>query len=383
LQQLIESATGEESKRYIHHYSMPPYSTGETGRVGTLSRREIGHGALAERALEPVIPPEEKFPYTIRVVSEVMSSNGSTSMASTCGSTLSLMDAGVPIKAPVSGIAMGLVTGENQGAKGDFLVLTDIAGIEDFNGDMDFKITGSQKGITAIQLDVKIPGLTDEIIEKTLLQGREGRLFILNKMLAVIAAPRQKISQYAPRVSVIHVDPEKIGEIIGPGGRVIRKLIEDTGANIEVEDDGSVNISGVDDESVEKATAQIIGLTQEAKVGEIYEGEVKRIQPFGAFVEILPGKEGLVHVSKMSTGFVGDPNAIVSVGQKVKVKVYEIDDRGRINLTMLLDEGQNGGEEGGSRPRKEFRSRQEQPRRSFNSGSHFSPQFGPRSRFGR
>ncbi|MGI5826025.1 MAG: polyribonucleotide nucleotidyltransferase [Patescibacteria group bacterium] len=361
LQQLIETATGEESKRYIHHYSMPPYSTGETGRIGGLSRREIGHGALAERAIEPVVPTEDIFPYTIRVVSEVLSSNGSTSMASTCGSTLSLMDAGVPIKVPVSGIAMGLVTGDTQGADGDYLVLTDIAGIEDFNGDMDFKITGSEKGITAIQLDVKISGLTDEMIEKTLTQGKEARAFILQKMLAAITEPRQKLSQYAPRVAVIHIDQDKIGEVIGPGGRMIRKLIEDTGANIEVQDDGSINISGVDDASVSSAIAKIEGLTQEAVVGQIYEGEVKRIQPFGAFVEILPGKEGLVHVSRMAQGYVDDPEKVVSLGQKVKVRVFEIDERGRINLTMILDEekqpeGQPGPQRppqgGGFRPRR-------------------------------
>ena len=338
LQQLIESATGEESKRYIHHYSMPPYSTGEVGKVGNPSRREIGHGALAEKALEPVIPSEEVFPYTIRVVSEVLSSNGSTSMASTCGSTLSLMDAGVPITAPIAGVAMGLVTGESEGEKGDFVILTDIAGMEDFNGEMDFKITGSSQGITAIQLDVKNSGLTPQIIEKTLAQGKKGRDFILEKMLTVIDKPRQKISQYAPKVAVLHIDPEKIGEIIGPGGRMIRKLIEETNCTIEVEDDGSINISGVDEASVKEAIARIEGLTQEAKVGEIYEGVVKRIQPFGAFVEILPGKEGLVHVSQMGEGFVKDPQEVVQVGQKVKVKVLEIDDKGRLNLTMVLDD---------------------------------------------
>jgi polyribonucleotide nucleotidyltransferase len=356
LHQLIESATGEESKRYIHHYSMPPYSMGEVGRMGGLSRREIGHGALAERALEPVIPTEEKFPYTVRIVSEVLSSNGSTSMASTCGSTLSLMDAGVPIAAPVAGVAMGLVTGEEAGGKGDFVVLTDIAGIEDFNGDMDFKITGSEKGITAIQLDVKISGLTGEIIEKTLAQAKEARVFILGKMLSVIAEPRQKISQYAPRVAVIHIDQDKIGEVIGPGGRVIRKLIEETGANIEVQDDGSVSVSGIDDASVASAISKIEGLTQEAEVGQIYEGEVKRIQPFGAFVEILPGKEGLVHVSQMGVGFVKDPGEVVSLGQKVKVRVTEVDERGRINLSMFLD-GEKKTEEG-PRPKREFTPRQ-------------------------
>lgn len=365
LQQLIETATGEESKRYIHHYSMPPYSIGETGRVGSPSRREIGHGALAERALEPVVPLEEKFPYTIRVVSEVLSSNGSTSMASTCGSTLSLMDAGVPIKAPISGVAMGLVTGKTEGAEGDYVILTDIAGEEDFNGDMDFKITGSEKGVTSIQLDVKISGLTDEIMEKTLTQAKAARSFILKKMLAVLDQPRQKISRYAPKVAVIHVDPEKIGEIIGPGGRVIRKLIEDTGAAIEVEDDGSVNISGVDEASVNAAIARIEGLTQEAKVGEVYEGEVKRIQPFGAFVEILPGKEGLVHVSKMSRGYVEDPNKVVNLGQKVSVKVTEIDERGRINLSMLIDEEKGGPKEGPLR--RDFRPQRPDFRRKPSS----------------
>ncbi|PIS14677.1 polyribonucleotide nucleotidyltransferase [Candidatus Shapirobacteria bacterium CG09_land_8_20_14_0_10_39_12] len=366
LQQLIESATGEESKRYIHHYSMPPYSLGEVGRYDRLSRREIGHGALAERAIEPVIPKEDVFPYTVRVVSEVLSSNGSTSMASTCGSTLSLMDAGVPIKAPVAGIAMGLITGKNEGEDGDFLILTDIAGMEDFNGEMDFKITGTEKGITAIQLDIKISGLTDEIIKKAVSQAKEARTFILGKMLAVLDKPRQKLSQYAPRVSVIHVDPAKIGEIIGPGGRIIRKLIEETGANIEVEDDGSINISGMDDNSVATAIAKINGLTVEAEVGQIYDGEVKRIQPFGAFVEILPGKEGLVHVSQMAEGFIDDPNKVVSLGQKIKVKVMEIDDRGRINLTMLID--------------GKKKTENTQPRSSFGRG--FSS-YSPRPRFRR
>jgi len=364
LQQLIESATGEESKRYIHHYSMPPYSTGEAGRYDRLSRREIGHGALAEKALEPVIPLEDKFPYTIRVVSEVLSSNGSTSMASTCGSTLSLMDAGVPIAAPVAGVAMGLVTGEDEGEKGDFVILTDIAGMEDFNGEMDFKITGTKEGVTAIQLDVKISGLTKDIIAKTFDQAKEARIFILEKMLAVLDKPRQKISQYAPKVAVLHIDQDKIGEVIGPGGRMIRKLIEETGAEIEVEDDGAINISGVDENSVATAIAKIEGLTKEAEVGQIYEGEVKRLQPFGAFVEILPGKEGLVHVSQMGAGFVDDPSKVVSLGQRVKVKVTEVDERGRINLTMLLN-GEKKNDEG-VRPRRDFRpARSSYPRTGF------------------
>jgi len=331
LQQLIESAEGEEVKRYIHHYSMPPYSVGETGRLSGPSRREIGHGALAERALEPVIPTQENFPYTIRVVSEVLSSNGSTSMASVCGSTLSLMDAGVPIIAPVAGIAMGLVTEKDK-----YAILTDIAGVEDFNGDMDFKIAGTKKGITAIQLDIKISGLTEQIIKETLERAKTAREIILEKMLEVIPASREKISKYAPRVAVLHVEPEKIGEIIGPGGRMIRKIMELTKAQIDIEDDGTVNVSGLDDQSVAAAIAQIESLTKEIKVGEIYEGEVKRIQSFGAFVEILPGREGLVHVSKMASGFVSDPAKIVSVGQRVKVKVIEIDDQHRINLSMIL-----------------------------------------------
>ena len=376
LHQLIESATGEESKKYMHHYSMPPYSMGEVGRFGNPSRREIGHGALAEKALEPVIPGEDVFPYTIRVVSEVLSSNGSTSMASTCGSTLSLMDAGVPILTPVAGLAMGLVTGKDEGEKGDFIILTDIAGIEDFNGEMDFKVTGSEKGITAIQLDVKVSGLTDEMIEKALAQAKEGRIFILGKMLAVLDKPRQKISQYAPKIAVLHIAQEKIGEIIGPGGKMIRRLIEETGTDIEVEDDGSVNISGVDEASVAAAIAKITGLTQDAEVGKTYEGEVKRIQPFGAFVEILPGKEGLVHVSQMAEGFIDDPAKVVSLGQKVKVKVMEVDDRGRLNLTMLL-EGQKK-QEAGSRPTREFRPQKP----GFNNQGRFSP-FSPRPRFKR
>jgi len=326
LEQLIESVEGEETKRYIHHYYMPPYSVGEVGKVGWPSRREVGHGALAERALEPVIPPEEKFPYTIRVVSEVMSSNGSTSMASVCGSTLSLMDAGVPIKAPVSGIAMGKV-GQ--------VILSDIAGLEDFNGDMDFKVAGTAKGITAVQLDVKALDLTLDLIEKTLSQATEGRLFILEKMLAVLPASRVQISRFAPKIEVLRVPVEKIGEVIGPGGRMIRKIINETGATVDIEDDGTVTVSSPDKASVQKAVAWIKGLTKEAKVGDIFLGTVKRIQPFGAFVEILPGKEGLVHVSQMGRGYVTNPARLLKVGQKVKVKVIQIDELGRINLSLI------------------------------------------------
>lgn len=333
LGQLIESPIGEETKRFIHHYSMPPFSTGETGRVGFSSRREIGHGALAEKALLPVIPSEDKFPYTIRLVSEVLSSNGSTSQASICSSTLSLMDAGVPISAPVAGIALGLI---EEGDK--FVILTDIMGLEDAYGEMDFKVAGTEKGITAIQLDVKNHGLTEEMVKESLEKGLAARKFILEKMKTVLPESRAKVSTYAPKVVVIHVPPEKIGEVIGPGGKMIRKIIEETKATVDIQDDGSVNISAPEEEAVEKAVKWVEGLTTEVKPGEIYEGEVKRIQPFGAFVEVKPGKDGLVHVSKMAQGFVSDPADVVSLGQKVTVRVTEIDDQGRINLSMILDE---------------------------------------------
>ena len=331
MEQLIESAEGEESKRYIHHYSGLPYSFGQTGRVGTPSRREIGHGALAERALLAVIPKQEVFPYTIRVVSEVLSQNGSSSMASTCGSTLALMDAGVPIAKPVAGISIGMMS---EGEK--YELLTDIIGLEDFSGDMDFKVAGTDTGVTAIQLDVKIPGLTVEQIKNILERARVARLEILKTMLATIPETRANVSQYAPKIEIIKIPVEKIGEVIGPGGKVIKNIIATTGATVDVEDDGSVAISGTSEEAVKKAVEWIKGLTRELQVGESFEGEVKRILPFGAFVEVLPGKEGMVHVSKMSTEFVKDPNDVVQIGQKVKVRVAEIDEQGRVNLSMLF-----------------------------------------------
>lgn len=340
LEQWFESAEGEESKRYIHHYFMPPYSVGETGRVGWPSRREIGHGALAERALLPVIPDEETFPYTIRVVSEIMSSNGSTSMASTCGSTLSLMDAGVPIKQPVAGISIGLVTDTKaKDGLGKYVLLTDIMGLEDFAGDMDFKVAGTKDGITAIQLDVKIGGLTTEIIEETFVRAKKARLIILEKMAEAIKEPRQNISKHAPKVKIVKVPVEKIGEVIGPGGKMIKKIISETGCDLNMEDDGTLSIAGPDEEKVTQAANWVSGLIREVLVGEVFEqGEVTRLMPFGAFVRILPGKEGLVHVSKMSTQFVKDPEEIVKIGDKVKVKVVEIDESNRINLSMLSDE---------------------------------------------
>lgn len=345
LEQLIESMTGEETKRYIHHYYMPPFSVGDTGRLGWPSRREVGHGALAEKALELVIPAEEKFPYTIRVVSEIMSSNGSTSMAAVCGSTLSLMDAGVPIKEPVAGMAMGLVS-----KNGKTVILSDILGLEDFHGDIDFKVAGTREGITALQMDVKIRHLTPKLLEKIIIQARQGRIYILDEMLKVLPASRKQISKFAPKISILHIPVEKIGEVIGPGGRTIREIIEKTGAAVDIEDDGTVNISGTDKESVDQAIAWIKGLTREIKAGEIFEGTVRRIQPFGAFVEIGPGKEGLVHVSQMSTEYVSDPKKVVSVGQKVKVRVREVDERGRINLSMLFGEDIKP-------PRKPFRTK--------------------------
>jgi len=357
LEQLIESPMGEEAKRYIHHYSMPPYSVGETGRVGTPSRREIGHGALAERGLLSVIPSEEDFPYTIRLVSEVMSSNGSTSMASTCGSTLALMDAGVPIKEPVAGISIGLMTDAKK-----FVLLTDILGIEDFAGDMDFKVAGTKNGITAIQLDMKIAGITDEMIEGTFERAKTARLEILKKMLAVISEPRKTLSQYAPKVQIVKIPVEKIGEVIGPGGKMIKNIIATTGATVDVEDDGSVFISGIDQVAVQKAVDWVTGLVREVTVNEEFDGEVKRILPFGAFVEILPGKEGMVHVSQMSTGFVNNPEEVVKLGQKVHVRVMEVDDMHRINLSMLF------GEDAKKAPIRERREGGDRPRRPFNRG---------------
>lgn len=330
--QLVESPSGEEERFYMHHYNMPPYTVGETGRIGFTSRREIGHGALAEKALRPVMPDPDEFPYTIRVVSEVLSSNGSTSMASTCGSTLALMDAGVPIKAPISGIAMGLMSNSDD----DYAILTDIMGIEDFSGEMDFKITGSKDGVTAIQLDVKNTGLTDKMIEEIFAQSNIARNFILDKMLAVISEPRKETSEYAPKVVILQAPQDKIGEIIGPGGKNIKSMIAKTNTEINVGDNGEVTISGVDRKGVEEAVKMIEMITRDVKVDEEFEGEVKRILPFGAFIELLPGKEGLVHISKMSKSYVKDPNDIVKIGQMVKVRVQEIDKQGRINLTMVF-----------------------------------------------
>jgi polyribonucleotide nucleotidyltransferase len=287
--------------------------------------------------LEPVIPSEKEFPYTIRVVSEITSSNGSTSMASVCGSSLSLMDAGVPIKKPVAGIAMGLIAKTDKNNKiTDYKILTDILGLEDHLGDMDFKVAGTKDGINAMQMDVKTRGITAQLLEKGLKQAKEARLFILDKMKKTLPAARAKVSRYAPKIQVIHIDPEKIGDVIGPGGKMIRQIINQTGVAMDVDDDGKVTIASKDPSGLNKAIEWVKGLTKEVKPGEMYEGEVKRILNFGAFVEILPGKQGLVHISKLKHGYVKHPSDVVSEGDKVKVKVEEIDSMGRINLTMLF-----------------------------------------------
>lgn len=318
----------EQTKRYIHHYNFPPYCVGETKPLRSPGRREIGHGALAERALLPVIPSEEEFPYTIRLVSEVLESNGSSSMASTCASTLSLMDAGVPIKAPVSGVAMGLVKeGEN------FTILTDIQGLEDANGDMDFKVAGTSKGITAIQMDIKVDGLTRDILQAALAQAKKGRAFILDKMLECIAEPRKQLKKYAPKITTIKVNPDKIKDIIGPGGKVIKKIVEDTGAQIDINDDGTVYIAAANSESADAAIKTIQDITAEPEVGKIYTGKVTRIMNFGAFVEFMPGREGLVHISQLAKERVAKVEDVVNVGDEIVVKLVEIDSKGRMNLS--------------------------------------------------
>lgn len=331
LEQLIEGPEGKEAKRYIHHYSDGPYSYGQTGRMFGPSRRAIGHGALAEKAIEPVLPDSEAFPYAIRVVSEILAENGSSSMGSVCGSSLALMDAGVPIRDAVAGIAMGIMTESDD----KYVVLTDIVGLEDFSGEMDFKIAGTKDGITAIQLDVKNKGLTGKMIKDIFEQGKKARLHILDGMKKVLEQPRKDISEYAPKVVIITPPQDKIGEIIGPGGKNIRALIARTETEINIGDDGKVTISGLDRAKVAEAVESIANITRELQVGEIFDGVVMRVLPFGAFVECLPGKEGMVHVSKMGKGFVKDASSVVEIGQKVKVKVYQVDSQGRVNLEMI------------------------------------------------
>lgn len=331
-EQTIDTMRVSAKKRFMHHYNFPHYSVGETGSSRGPGRREIGHGALAERALSYVIPNKEEFPYTIRLVSEIMSSNGSSSMASVCGSTLAMMDGGVPIARPVAGIAMGLMM---QGK--DYKVLTDIQGPEDHYGDMDFKAAGTTQGVTALQMDVKVDGVSVEILAKTLQQAKEARHKILDVMIAAIGSSRANLSPFAPRIFTLHINPEKIGDVIGPGGKMINKIIAETGAQIDIEQTGEVFISSPDEASAKKAMQWVEQLTHEVQAGESYTGKVTRLMNFGAFVEILPGQEGLVHISEMSPEHVERVEDVVHVGQEVQVRVKEIDDQGRINLTMLAE----------------------------------------------
>ena len=323
------------TKRYMHQYNFPGYSTGEPKPPRSPGRREIGHGALAERALLPVIPSEEEFPYAIRVVSEVLSSNGSSSMGSTCGSCLALMDAGVPIKKPVSGIAMGLIERVEEDGSSRYAILSDIQGMEDFLGDMDFKVTGTPDGITAIQMDIKVHGLSREILEQALEQARIGRAHILENMLEEIAEPRAELSPYAPRCISMRVHPDKVRLVIGPGGKNVNKIVEETGCKVDISDDdvGLISIYSSDEASATKAKSMIEYLTADVEVGKTYEGEVKRIMNFGAFIEILPGKEGLLHISKIANHRVDKVEDVMNIGDKVVVKVTEIDNQNRINLS--------------------------------------------------
>jgi len=327
-EQPLDGLYPEESKRFMHHYNFPPYSTGETRFLRGPGRREIGHGALAERALLPVVPPEAEFPYTIRLVSEVLSSNGSTSMASVCGSTLALMDTGVPIKAPVSGIAMGLVKDGDE-----YRVLTDIQGLEDHLGDMDFKVAGTRKGITALQMDIKVKGISYEIMAQALAQAKEARFFILDKMLEVLPEARPDLSPYAPRITIVNIDPEMIGAIIGPGGKTIRRIQEETGVKIDVEEDGSVFIASTDGPSAQRAKEMVETLVERPEIGTIYTGEVVRIEDYGAFVEILPGKDGMVHISQLADYRVPSVQDVVRLGDEIMVMVIDIDPAGKIKLS--------------------------------------------------
>jgi polyribonucleotide nucleotidyltransferase len=354
--QEIDSLTGSESKRYMHHYNFPPFSTGEVRPLRGSSRRDVGHGALAERALVPVLPSESEFPYTLRLVSEVLSSNGSTSMASVCGSTLALMDTGVPIKAPVAGCAMGLI---KEGER--YSILTDIQGLEDHLGDMDFKVAGTRDGITALQMDIKIKGITSEIMSKALEQARIARLFILDKILEIIPEPRKELKSFAPRITVLHIPSDKIGAVIGPGGKIIRKIQDETGVKIDIEEDGTVYIAATDGPAADKAREMVEEITEVPEVGHIYTGRVVRTTDFGAFVEILPNQDGLVHISQLDSERVNKVEDVVSVGDEITVMITNIDESGKIRLSRqailegwTLEEAMahdrpSGGRSGGSR----------------------------------
>ena len=371
--QRLDTIEPVDGKRYIHHYNFPPFCTGETGRMGSPKRREIGHGNLAERALLPVIPSEEEFPYTIRVVSEVMESNGSSSMASTCGSTLALMDAGVPIKRPVSGVAMGLIQEE-----GKTVVLTDIQGLEDFLGDMDFKVTGTTKGITAMQMDNKATGLTPEILKQALQQAHEGRMFILDAMLEQIPAPRAHTKETAPQIISLSIPTDKIRDVIGSGGKVIRGIQDDTGATIDIQEDGSVFIAGTNGAG-EEAAERIKAIVKVPEVGEEYTGRVVNIQPFGAFVELLPGKDGLLHISRVAKGRVDKVEDVLNVGDEVRVKVIEVDEKGKISLDRLdKPEAPAGAERKGSEHKGEKREGEHRRRRHVGDKGGSAEQRQPR-----
>ena len=368
--QKLDTISPEVSKRYMHHYNFPPYSVGEVRRVGGPGRREIGHGALAERALLPVIPDEEDFPYTIRLVSESISSNGSTSMASICGSTLALMDAGVPLKSPVAGIAMGLVMMEDE----RYVILTDIQGVEDALGDMDFKVAGTAEGITALQMDIKVKGITYGIMEEALKQAKEARLFVLERIGETLAEPRPELSPYAPRMLRLSIPVEKIGAVIGPGGKTIRSIIEETKTTINVDNDGTVTVGSASQEAAQKAVERIEALTEEAVVGAIYTGKVVRLMTFGAFVEILPGKDGLVHISELSNERVASVEDVVNIGDELTVMVKEIDSMGRINLSRraLLQQTAQDGDSG------PVRAESEPPSDGERDGGRFDRPRGPR-----
>ena len=384
--QRLDDLTPESTKRFMHHYNFPPFSVGETGRIGSPGRREVGHGMLGERAMTAVLPDYEDFPYTIRIVSEVLSSNGSTSMASVCAAILSLMDAGVPIKSSIAGVAMGLIKGEDG-----FAVLTDITGMEDHLGDMDFKVAGSREGVTALQMDIKVTGITLDIMSQALEQAREARLQVLEVMLETIAEPRAELSRHAPRMTRVEVPTEKIGVIIGPGGRTIRQLEEESGASIDIQDDGSVYVTAVDAASAEKAIDQIKALTKEVEPGEVYTGKVTRTLPFGAFVEILPGKDALVHISELADYRVPTVEDVARVGDELTVIITEIDNMGRINASrraLLGREGggdqAEGGEQGRSEDRGDRGDREDREDRGDRGGRggrlppEERPQLGPR-----
>jgi polyribonucleotide nucleotidyltransferase len=371
-EQRLDGLGAEDTKRYIHHYNFPPYSVGEVRMLRGPGRREIGHGALAERALVPVLPSDDEFPYTIRLVSEILSSNGSSSMASVCGSTLALMDAGVPIKAPVAGVAMGLIMGD-----GRYAILTDIQGLEDHDGDMDFKVAGSREGITALQMDIKVKGISPQILGEALAQAQAARLEILDHIATTIASPRVEMSLYAPRIVKIMIDPEKIGAVIGPGGKTIRRIQEETGVKIDIEDDGSVYIAAVDGTASELAIQMVAQLTEEVELGRVYTGKVVRTTDFGAFVEILPGKDGLVHISQLADYRVPSVEDVVHVGDEVMVMVTSIDPTGKVKLSRravmegwTLEEAQaNDRPAGGSsRPRSPGGDRGRDRRRDDSRG---------------